>query len=107
MSMGPYGTAVASLLIGVAGAQAETHTVTQSDKQFDPKSITIKVGDEITFVNKDRVAHNVYSKTKGSQFDLKVQNPGTSNTVTFEQMGTVKVRCAIHPKMKLTVSVIQ
>ena len=106
MSMRPYGAAVAALLISAATAQAEIHTVIQSGKQFDQKRITIKVGDEITFVNRDRVAHNVYSRTKGTQFDLKVQNPGASNTVTFDNPGVVKVRCAIHPKMKLTVNVI-
>ena len=106
MNMRPYGAAVAALLISAATAQAEIYTVMQSGKKFDQKSITVKVGDEITFVNRDRVAHNVYSRTKGNQFDLKVQKPGASNTVAFDRVGTVRVRCAVHPKMKLSVSVI-
>jgi hypothetical protein len=33
------------------------------------------------------------------------QTPGANATVTFATEGTVEVRCAIHPGMKLTVQV--
>ena len=107
MDIRHYTVVVAVLLIGAATAHAETYTVIQNGKNFDTKKITIKVGDEVAFVNKDKVSHNVYSKTKGHKFDLKVQTPGSSNTVTFDAPGKIKVRCAIHPRMKLTLNVIE
>ena len=107
MEIRHYAVVVAALLIGAATAHAETYTVIQAGKNFDTKKITIKLGDSIEFVNQDKVSHNVYSRTKGHQFDLKLQTPGASNTETFDAPGKVKVRCAIHPRMKLTLNVIE
>lgn len=95
-------TLAVSLVCG-AGAAAD-FTVVQKDKAFSVRQITITVGDRITFVNDDRVSHDVYSETKGSEFDV-LQKPGNSHPVRFLQPGTVEVQCAIHPVMRLEVQV--
>jgi plastocyanin len=51
------------------------------------------------------VTHNVYSTTKGHEFEIKTQAPGKSDTVKFDRAGVVVVECAIHPKMRLQVNV--
>ena len=107
MEIGRYAVVVAALLIGAATAHAETYRVIQAGKKFDTKLIMIKSGDGIEFVNQDKISHNVYSRTKGHEFDLKVQTPGSSSIVTFDAPGKVQVRCAIHPRMKLTVNVFE
>ena len=107
MDIRHYAVVVTALLIGAATARAETYTVIQAGKNFDTKQITIKAGDSIEFVNQDKYAHNVYTSTEGHEFDLKVQSPGSSNFVTFDEPGKIKVRCAIHPRMKLTLYVIE
>ncbi len=81
------------------------YQIIQENRKFSEKKLTIKAGDTITFVNNDKVSHNVYSKSKMNSFDIGVQRSGDSYTVTFVKFGKVKVRCAIHPKMKLTVYV--
>ena len=86
---------------------AAEYTVIEENKSFDQKEITIKVGDSIKFVNKDKHTHNVYSKTKGHEFDVGGQKAGTANSITFSKSGKIKVRCAMHPKMKLTITVDQ
>lgn len=86
-------------------ASAEDVTITQENKAFSEKEVMIKAGDSITFVNNDKVTHNVYSRSKGNKFDSGAQTPGSSMAQTFSAPGKVKVRCAIHPKMKLTVNV--
>ncbi len=100
------GVAIAATLLFAAGtAQAETFTVTQQGKQFDIKEISLAVGDSITFTNADEYTHNIYSKSKVQKFNLGKQEPGASDAITFDNAGKVKVRCAIHPKMKLKVTV--
>jgi len=79
--------------------------VVQNDKKFSTRSIDIRVGDRVTFVNADRVNHNLYSETTGFEFDLGNQKPGQSASMSFDSAGDVEVKCAIHPKMKLAVHV--
>jgi len=96
---------MATLLFAVGTAQAETFTVTQQGKKFDAEEISLAVGDSIEFTNDDEYTHNIYSKSKVQEFNLGKQEPGDSEKVTFDSAGKVKVRCAIHPKMKLKVTV--
>ena len=96
---------IATLLLASGTAYAETFTVTQQGKKFDTKDIDLAVGDTIEFVNDDEYTHNIYSKSKVQEFNLGKQEPGASDKVTFDNAGKVKVRCAIHPKMKLNVMV--
>jgi plastocyanin len=85
--------------------RGSTHTVSQKNKQFLPGEITIGVGDSVSFVNDDAVTHNVFSRTEGFGFNLKLQSPGKVHAVPFDKAGTAEVRCAFHPTMKLRVVV--
>ena len=93
-------------LLAAAGlAWAADHTVVQQNQQFSVRDLQVRVGDRVTFVNNDTVTHNVYSETKGLEFEIELQPPGRSDSVTFTRPGTVDVRCAIHSGMKLRVDV--
>lgn len=94
-----------TVLIRGYGAAAD-FTIIQKNNAFSVRQITIKVGDQITFVNNDNVNHHLYSETKGSEIDI-VQRPGRSDTVRFSRPGIVEVECAIHPEMSLKVQVGQ
>lgn len=95
--------AVAALVL--SGGAGRTHTVHQKDKQFGAASLTIAPGDSIVFVNDDPVIHNVFASDDAFKFNLRAQKPGTSSGVAFDTPGTFHVRCAIHPTMKLVVTV--
>ncbi|MBK19469.1 MAG: hypothetical protein CMM52_11605 [Rhodospirillaceae bacterium] len=101
-----FASAVAMLFVvaGVTPANAEI-VITQKAKKFDKKRIEIKKGDSVKFINADSIAHNIHSRSRGNKFDLGVSKPGTSVSKVFDKNGKFKVRCAIHPKMKLTVKV--
>jgi plastocyanin len=86
-------------------ALAADFSVVQKNQAFSVRELEVRVGDRITFVNGDNVTHNVYSETKGLEFEIELQPPGRSDTVTFARPGTVDVRCAIHSAMKLRVDV--
>lgn len=80
-------------------------TVYQKGKVFSEKAVTVKTGEKVLFVNDDAVAHNVYANIKGTKLDLGLQKPGEKGEISFDKPGRYRVRCAIHPKMKLTVTV--
>lgn len=93
------------LLLGGSLAHAEDHVITQKDRTFSVEAITIKPGDSLTFKNSDDVTHNVFSLTPGMEFDLRRQAPGGTSTVPFAKEGVAEIRCSIHPKMKVLVTV--
>jgi plastocyanin len=96
---------VTNLLVLAFPVLADEYRIIQENRKFSEKKLTIKAGDTITFVNNDKISHNIYSKSKINAFDFGVQHSGKSHSFTFVELGKVKVRCAIHPKMKLTVIV--
>src|SRR5438445_12525937 len=96
----------ALILVGFSvGALAASQVVHQQGRMFSTESVTIEKGDKLTFVNDDTVPHNIYSTSKGNEFDLGSQPPGTTTDVAFTEAGEVVVICAIHPRMKMTVNV--
>jgi plastocyanin len=99
-------------LLAMLGAAAspgvtagEKHVVAQKGKSFSVPEIHVKVGDVVTFKNDDDVSHNVFSVSKVQPFNTKMQTPGAEAAITFTTEGTIEVRCAIHPGMKMLVQV--
>ena len=84
---------------------AAQYAVIEENKSFNKKDITIKVGDSIIFINNDKYNHNIYSKTESHEFDSGARKHGTVKSITFSRPGKIKARCAIHPRMKLTIIV--
>lgn len=96
---------LASVALVVWAEAVKETKVTQKDREFSAADITIKPGEKVVFQNDDEVTHNVFSTSKANAFTIKVQKPGESSTVDFNEEGVTEVRCAIHPKMKLKVTV--
>ncbi|MCP3470892.1 plastocyanin/azurin family copper-binding protein [Bradyrhizobium sp. CCGUVB1N3] len=87
------------------GAYAATEVIHQQGRVFSSESISVKKGEAVTFLNDDTVPHNIMSASKGNEFNLGSQAPGTSTDVSFKEAGDVQVICAIHPRMKMMVKV--
>jgi len=92
------------------GAYAADHLIVQKNKSFEANGVAIddikvKVGDSLTFTNNDMVTHNIYSRDPGNEFEIPKQLPGVTASVVMKTRGEVNIRCAIHPKMKLHVTV--
>jgi plastocyanin len=71
---------------------------------FDPKAVTVKVGQKITWTNDDSTDHNV---TADSGADFKSDNFGKGATFEFtpDKAGTIAYECTLHPGMKATITV--
>jgi plastocyanin len=74
-----------------------------SNFAFDPLSVTIKVGQTVTWVNQDNVAHTVVADDSSWASD-NLQT-GAAFSHTFTTAGTFPYHCSIHPSMKGTVVV--
>ena len=72
--------------------------------QFNPSSVTVKVGQKVTWVNEDTVDHNVTSSSGAS---IKASNFGHGQSFSFTptKAGTIKYSCTIHPGMNGTLIV--
>jgi len=92
--------------VAVATVSAGSVTVFQEDRKFSEAGVTISAGQSVTFINRDNVAHNVYSKSPGMGFDLRIQKPGGASAVAFAHAGEADVMCAIHPQMRMKVIVV-
>ncbi len=86
-------------------AAADTLTVSQFNRQFSPAQLEVARGTSVHIVNDDNVTHHVYVDAPGMQFDSGEQPVGKTVDLTFDKVGTFTVLCAIHPTMKLKVTV--
>jgi len=78
-----------------AVSQNNTNTINIENFSFNPSTITIKKGAVITWTNNDSVPHKIKSAT----FNSEALNNGQSFSFTFNDAGTFKYSCAIHPSM--------
>jgi amicyanin len=76
--------------------------------QYVPKNYQAKVGDRITWTNKDTVPHTVTSDTNDTypqKYDSGLVNQNQTYSITFNAPGTFNYYCTVHPYMKATVTV--
>lgn len=91
--------------IAWSAAAAETISVSQQNRKFTPDNLIISPGSSVHFINDDKVTHQIYVDSKVMTFYSGEQPVGKTVDVLFDRAGTFIVRCAIHPSMRLTVTV--
>jgi plastocyanin len=86
------------------GAAGNTNKIEIKDFNFNPKTLTVKSGEKITWVNRDEEPHTIVSVDK--QFK-KSQALDTDQefTITAGAPGTYSYFCSVHPKMTGTIVV--
>jgi plastocyanin len=90
------------LLTGSAQAADSSHVVTQKGRAFRPLELTIARDETVIFTNEDSFIHQIYVD---GLFDSEEKSPGENLNETFPRAGTFRVRCHIHPTMRMTVTV--
>lgn len=76
-------------------------TIVEKNYAFTPNTVTVNVGDTVTFKNEDSVTHEVNINNK----DLGKQAPGQDVTWQATADGTYAFRCMIHASMTGQVTV--
>jgi plastocyanin len=94
--MGVVALVAVFALLPVAGAapRAETKNVSAQDFKFEPKEITINVGDTITWKNDGAAPHTAEADNDG--FDSGDLAVGATFSQTFDTAGTFAYFCKYH-----------
>ncbi len=71
----------------------------QRNIAFDPHVLIVPVGSTVTFPNRDKVRHHVYSFSKVKSFNLKLYGHEQIPSVVFDKPGVVSLGCNIHDTM--------
>ena len=96
--------AIAGEMKDVDSAAANKNTIEIKDFNFSPKTITVKSGEKITWINRDEEPHTVVSVEK--QFKKSsALDTDQEFTITAGAPGTYTYFCSVHPKMTGTIVV--
>jgi plastocyanin len=88
---------------GSTGSGSGGTTVVVKDLAFKPAKLTVSAGATVTWEFKDKpTPHNVTATDKAYASDTITEG---NYTHTFDQAGTYKYTCTIHPAMKGTIVV--
>lgn len=106
--VGALAAGTESRLLASSGSTADITIVLGSSSQsnsnfYSPANFTAKVGQTVTWVNKDSSAHTVTSTT--NLFDSGNMNAGASYSYTFTKAGVYQYTCSYHSWMKGTITV--
>ena len=75
------------------------YQMSQQNIAFVPHVLIVPVGSVVTFPNRDKVRHHVYSFSKAKKFDLKLYGKDETRSVAFDTVGVVALGCNIHDAM--------
>lgn len=94
-----------ALALALAPTAAAASTVKVMGGFFDPATLDVLAGEEVTFLNEDATPHTVTSSwDAGASFD-EVLRAGETFTYAFTQEGTFGVHCRPHSGMEMRVDV--
>ena len=84
--------------MGAAGARAgDTHRVVMKAVDYEPRQITVCVGDTVEWTNGDIVAHTATAKDRS--WDVNIL-PRRSGRMVMKTAGIVSYFCRFHPNMR-------
>ncbi len=79
-----------------AQSAVQTNQVTMPPSyRFDPQVIQVKVGETVTWTNKDNFTHDVHLMG-GLDWSSQPLSPGQSTSYTFTKAGTYPYTCDFH-----------
>jgi len=93
---------VATMLLPAGSARAEDVAVHIDNFVFEPKELSLKVGQTVTWTNRDDIPHTVVCAGK---FRSKTMDTDGTFTFTFAAAGEYKYFCSLHPHMQGVVKV--
>ncbi|WP_409465679.1 cupredoxin family copper-binding protein [Amycolatopsis sp. GA6-003] len=86
-------------------AAAASQTVMMQDYAYAPASLTVRVGDTVTWIQHDTAPHDVVTTSAPVAFRSPQLSQGQSWNYTFRTPGTYSYYCSVHPDMRAQVIV--
>lgn len=95
-----------------AAAKAASRPLTgveieQADKRFTQRVTVVTVGSAVSFPNRDKVRHHVYSFSPAKTFELKLYIGTPAAPVVFDKPGIGVLGCNIHDTMAAWVVIVE
>jgi plastocyanin len=91
---------LAAIGLGMLGSPASPAGTTQSIVMkgiaFEPKQVTVHVGDTLDWINQDIVAHTATAEDKSWEVNVL---PGKNGRMVMKAAGTFNYICRYHPNM--------
>jgi Icc protein len=110
LSAGPATAAMAAAAVAPAAASRSTtnaaRAVTISNFTFAPAALTVRAGEEVTWLNEDDAPHTVVGSDPGSPLKSPALDTGDKYAAKLTQPGTYKYFCSLHPHMTGAVTVM-
>jgi plastocyanin len=100
---GPSGSGVSQPTTPSVAPTSGGATVVIKDFAFTPSTVTIKVGETVTWRNEDGVPHDATAGT----FTSGSISSGQSYTKKFDKAGTYTYVCKVHPSMAAATVIVQ
>ncbi len=94
-----------ALLLSVAPAAAQSRVVTISGFAFQPQSLSVQLGDTVTWHNSDAASHTA-TADGGKWGTSAIASGGNSAPILMDAVGAFPYHCAIHPGMTGTIVVL-
>jgi plastocyanin len=96
-------SALTGLVRVASPVRAATHQVSIENFAFMPASLTVQVGDTVTWTNNDDAPHT--ATADNGAFDSDTLATGGTYSFTFTAAGEFGYFCSIHPDMTGTITV--
>ena len=80
-------------------------TISQKRRKYAPGAVTIKPGDTLRIINDDIFLHHAFIDSDLLQYDSGSMEEGERRDIQFTEVGAYQIKCAIHPRMRLDVTV--
>ena len=107
-----FAAAAGVALLAIAGgalaqqpAAASSAEILIENFKFVPATMTVAPGTVVTWNNHDEEPHNIVNIDTPRRFRSQAIDGGEKYTFVFDQPGTYKYICAVHPHMEGTVVV--
>jgi len=86
--------------IAVDSVYAGSSTVDIKAYAFNPATVTVAVGDTVTWINRDNDPHTVKSAAPESVLKSPALDTSEKYSFTFAKPGVYKYFCTLHPHMQ-------
>lgn len=97
---------IALTLLVPGQASAASYRVAMQGYAFAPSSLTVRVGDTVTWTNGDTAPHDVKTTSGPVAIHSPMLSKGQSWTYTFTAAGSYGYYCTVHPDMTARITVL-
>jgi plastocyanin len=81
-------------------------TIDQKNLKFIPHVVAVPVGSTVSFVNSDKVNHDIFSAAACKKMDIDNLYPGATRTEVFDKACAINLLCDLHSEMSGYVIVV-